>query len=85
MPTPLLALSFTLGTSVGVAAQSVINTHRFADTAAATTAFTESNEIISPADNTVAVVKVDHFGSEMVQVQVAIGTATNVNCLWALF
>ena len=79
VPTPLLDLNLTFGTSVGVAGSPVSNTERFADTIAESTVYTEAKEIISPAGNKVAVVKIDFFGGDAVQVLLAKGTMTSVN------
>jgi hypothetical protein len=81
VPVPLLALSGVFGSAVGVAAADVLDTERFADTLTASTGYTSAYELISPADNTVACAKVDFFGCQFVQVQVARGTATSVNVL----
>lgn len=85
IPIPLLTLALTLGTQTGVAGTQVDNTHLFVTTITATTAFTSANEIISPGDNTPALVKVDTFGCQYVQVQLSIGTATSVNAMMAQF
>jgi hypothetical protein len=85
VPVPLLALALTQGTSVGVASQPVVATEYFADTVTASTAFTSAYELISPADNTIAGVKVDFFGCRKLQVQLAKGTNATCNCLAAVF
>ncbi len=85
IPVPLLALALTQGTSIGIAATDVVATDYFVDTITASTAFTSAYELISPADDTVAAVKVDLFGCEKLQVQVAKGTCTSVNALAASF
>ena len=85
VPIPLLALALTQGTSTGVAAAEVIATEYFADTITASTAFTSAYEIISPADNTIAAVKVDFAGCRKVQVQLAKGTNATCNVLAAGF
>ncbi len=85
VPVPLLALAITQGTSVGVAGADVVATEYFADTITASTAFTSANEIINPADNTIALVKVDFCGFQLIQVQLAKGTNATCNCLAAGF
>lgn len=85
IPTPLLLLAITQGTSVGVASQDVVATEYFADTITATTAFTSAYEIISPVDDTIALVKVDPCGAQKLQVQVAKGTNATANCLASAF
>ena len=85
VPVPLLALSLTQGTSVGVAGSDVVATEYFADTITASTAFTSAFEIVSPADNTVGLVKVDVFGCELLQVQLARSTNAACNALVAGF
>jgi hypothetical protein len=85
IPFPLLALSLTQGASHGVAAGDVLAAEYFADTVTASTAFTSSNELISPADDTIALVKVDPCGAAKLQVQLAIGTNAACNCLAGTF
>lgn len=85
IPVPLLALAITQGTSVGVAATDVVATEYFADTITASTSFTSAMEIISPADNTIAMVKVDPVGCRYVQVQLAKGTNATCNALGAVY
>lgn len=85
VPVPLLALNLTLGTQTGVAGCVVDNTHLFVTTITASTAYTSANEIISPGDNSPALVKVDTFGCQYVQVQLAVGTATSINAMLAQF
>lgn len=85
IPTPLLALDGILGAMTGVASQAVTNSQLFADTLTASTAFTTAYEIINPAADQVAIVKVDAFGCEKIQVQVAKNTCTNISALAAGF
>lgn len=85
IPVPLLALAGTLGAMTGVAGQSVSVSQLFADTLTVSTAFTNAYEIINPASDQVALVKVDLFGCEKLQVQVAKGTCDNVGALAAGF
>lgn len=85
IPTPLLALTITLGTATGVEESGVIDTELFADTIAASTAHTSAYELISPANNGVAGVKVDLFGCQKVQVLLAVGTGASCNALAAGF
>lgn len=84
-PVKLLALAWTLGTAVGAASMAVSATEKFADTITASTAFTSANEIISPADNSIAMVKFDPCGCDFIRVQGAKGTATSFNVLAAGF
>jgi hypothetical protein len=79
IPIPLLALSLTFGTQVGVAGTDILNTQNFVSTITASTAFTSANEIISPADGTIALVKFDAFGCRLIQVDLAIGNCTSLN------
>lgn len=85
IPTPLLSLAGTLGAMTGVAGQSVTASQLFADTLAASTAFTSAYEIINPTADQVAIVKVDAFGCEKLQVQVAKNTCDSINALAAAF
>lgn len=87
IPTPLLALTITLGTATGVAGQAPapINTEYFADTIVASTEYSEANELISPANNTVALVKVDTYGCSLISVDLAKGTCASANALGAPF
>lgn len=83
IPTPLLALTLTQGTSVGVAGQDVLNTNYFADTLVADTAYTSAYELVqaATADNSIAMLKVDTAGFEIVQVRLAKGTNASANAL----
>lgn len=85
VPTPLLALSITLGTSTGVSGAIVPETELFADTITASNAYTSAYEIISPANNSPGCVKVDFFGCALVQVQLAVGTGASGNAVAAVF
>lgn len=88
VPHTLLFLTITVGTATGPAlhATNVPVTERFADTIVATNAFTTQYEILSPADNTVASVKVDLFGSQKVQVQLDTNSSsTSCNALMSGF
>jgi hypothetical protein len=85
VPTPLLALSITLGTATGVAGAIVPETELFADTIAASGAYTSAYEIISPANNSPACLKLDFFGCALVQVQLARGTGASANAVGAVF
>lgn len=85
IPIPLMALAFTLGQQTGAANTPIAATYTFADVITASTAFTTANEIISPGgtDGAIACCKVDAFGAEKIQVQLALGVssgATLVNC-----
>lgn len=80
VPVPLLALNLTIGSQTGVAGQVIDATHLFVTTITASTAYTSANEIISPGDNTCAEVKVDTHGMYYLQVDLAKGTCTAVNC-----
>lgn len=85
IPTPLLSLALTQGTSIGVASTPAIATNYFADTIVVSTAFTNAYEVISPADNSIALIKLDIFGSQLVQVQLAKGTNAACNGAAATF
>lgn len=85
IPVPLLTLSGILGAMTGVAGAGVTNSQLFADTLAISTAFTSAYEIISPTSDQVALVKVDLFGCEKLQVQLAKGTCDSVGALAAGF
>ena len=82
---PLLALSLTTGTQHGVAATPLVAAEYLVTTITASTAFTTADEIINPGDNSLALVKLDPAGAEVVQVQLAVGTATAVNAAWSNF
>lgn len=85
IPVPLLALTLTQGAAAGVANSPIVATEYFADTIAVSATFTSAYEIISPADNTRALVKLDPFGCEKIQVQLVRGTNAACNGLWAGF
>jgi len=85
IPIELMALNLTLGTQTGVSGCVVDNTHLFVTTITASTAYTAANEIISPGDNTPSLVKVDTFGCQYVQVQLAVGTCSSINAMMAQF
>lgn len=85
IPVPLLALSGILGAMTGASGQAVTDSHLFADTLSISTAFTSVYEIISPTSDQVAIAKVDLFGCEKLQVQVAKGTCDSVGALVAGF
>lgn len=85
VPVPLLALSGILGAMTGVAGKDVTDSQLFADTLTASSAFTLAYEIINPTADQVAMVKVDAFGCQKIQVQLAKGTCTSVNALAAGF
>ena len=86
IPSPLLTLNLTFGAQTGVANTAIAANQHFVSTITAATAFTSANEIISPgADGTVALVAVDAKGAALIQVDLAIGTCTSVNALWAGF
>jgi hypothetical protein len=80
-PVRLLSATLTLGTKAGVASGDVTASELMADTVVISGAATSANEAISPADNGVAVLKVDSFGCKFVEVRLAKGTATSVNAL----
>lgn len=81
IPVPLLALAGTLGTMTGANGEVVTASQLFADTLTASTVFTSAYEIINPTGNQVALVKVDGFGCEKLQVQVAKNSCTNIAAL----
>lgn len=86
VPEPLLALNLTQGTAVGVAGSDVVATEYFADTATVATAYLPAAEyaVTSPADNTLATVKVALRGARKLQVQLAKGSNASCNVLCAL-
>lgn len=86
IPIPMLTFSGLLGTATGVASQNVINTDLFADTLTISTAYTNVYEVLSPGNNTVAFLKMlDTFGCDLLQLQLAVGTATSVGGLFSQF
>jgi len=85
VPLPLLSLTCTQGASVGVAGQAVINTEYFADTIVEAAAWTTAREIISPANDGIALVKLDISGCELVSVKFDRGTNAECNGLWGIF
>lgn len=82
VPRHLAELVCTLGTAVGVASSTVVDTDRLADTIAASTAgVTGGSNIISPGNNLVASVEINHGGDELVCISGKTnGSATNWNC-----
>ncbi len=86
VPVPLLALTITLGTQTGASTKIIGLSDLLADTITASTAFTSAYEIISPADNTCAMVKVDGCGCDFIQVQLAVNASSaSINCAAAGF
>lgn len=85
IPVPLLTLSGILGAMTGVSGAGVTNLQAFADTLTIGTAFTSAYEIINPTGDQVAVVKVDAFGCDRIQAQVAKGTCAGIAALAAGF
>lgn len=86
IPVPLLALTLTLGSGTGVAGSNILDTDKIAASIVVSTAFTSAYEVISPADNTVACVKLDHFGASRIQVQTGLNSSsTSLNCLYGMF
>jgi hypothetical protein len=86
IPTPLLALSLTQGLSTGVNGAPVGASEYFADTIVVSTAFAPASyEVISPADDSIGLIKVDLFGSQKLQVQLARGTNLSCNGLAAAY
>jgi hypothetical protein len=85
IPLRLTELSGTLGLMVGVALSDVLNTERFADTLTESTAYTTAKEIVSPANDSIAAVKLDILGATKIQVQFNKGTCTSVNGLLSEF
>lgn len=86
IPLPLASLALTFGTTVGLAADPVVtNTQYFADTITQAATLLPDSQVISPADNSIAYVKLDPFGCELIQVQLAKGTNTSLNVLSSFF
>lgn len=85
IPLPLASLALQFGASVGKANFPVIATNYFADTITQPVAILPDSQVISPADDSIAFVKIDPFGCDLVQVQLAKGTCASVNCLVSPF
>lgn len=87
IPVPLLSLALIQGTPIGIAGQTVIATEFFADTITLTTAWAAAAtyEINNPANNTIGMVKIDAFGAQFLQVQLAKGTNATCNALGRTF
>lgn len=87
VPTPLSAVTFTLGTQTGAASTPIVASSKFADTITETTVYTSAKEIVQGAtpDNTVAIMKLDAVGFEKVTVIFDKDGATSVNGLWSGF
>ncbi len=80
IPIPLLLLALTFSAAVGIDGHVPDDTDRFADTITATTAYTTAYEIISPAGDQIAMVKLDVVGFDFVQV---LTDTVNINALAA--
>lgn len=86
IPVTLAELTCTMGTSVGVAAMTILNTERFCDTIVLVTGNDDvSIDIVSPADNTIAHVMMDVKGFKKLEVcfDMTTGSPTSANCLYA--
>ena len=84
IPVMLVQAACTLGASVGVAASDVLDTERFADTVTLSLANTGVDcQAVSPANDSVAHFVVDTKGFPLVEVLLAVGTATSANALVA--
>ncbi len=85
VPKILLEVSVTLSTMIGDADHSLIGTDvRFADTIAITRSVGNTT-LDSPGDNSLATVLFDMFGHEHIEIETALGTATEANALLASF
>lgn len=88
VPSNLGEFLCTAGTSVGVAGRYVADTERFADTitlVGTSGVAGQSCQIVSPADNTIACVKVDLKGSSILEIIFTVGvSATSCNALYCL-
>jgi hypothetical protein len=85
VPMPLIEVTCTLCTQVGVATGLVDNTQRMCDTIVQTAAWGStpglSNEIISPTGNITGHIVLDLKGSTKAQFQFNISGVTSANCL----
>jgi len=90
IPVNLIELACTLSAVTGIAGMDLINTDRFADTITVTTGSTLSGEaaaenVVSPANDTIAHALVDFKGFTKIEVSFSTGSsATNCNCLLCL-
>lgn len=80
VPVTLAQVTCTLSAAVGVAGKLVINTERFADTIVQVLG-SDSMQILSPADDTIASVLIDGMGFRYLQITADLGTATGANAL----
>lgn len=85
VPITLVELLCTLGTSVGIAGNAVIDTDRFCDTLSLTTGDAGvSCDLVSPNDNTIAHAVVDMKGFQRIEITTSTGSsATNGNAILA--
>jgi hypothetical protein len=85
IPTIVCEVACTLSTSIGVAAQTVLDTERFADTLSLTLGNAGVDcQVFSPANNTPAHVVVDAKGASVLEVIFTTGgSATSCNALVA--
>jgi hypothetical protein len=83
IPVTLCEIACTAGTSPGVAAMNIDNTHLFADTVTLTTGDAASTLLSSPADNTIASVMTDLRGAAKLEFSFTTGgSATSCNALY---
>lgn len=87
VPFTLAKLDLTASAAVGVAAGDVLNTERFVDTLANTggSAVDSSAVLLSPADNAPALAIFNTRGFQYLQIDLAKGTATDVNAIAAKY
>jgi hypothetical protein len=84
IPTILAEITCQLCTFTGTGSASIASTDRLCDTYALANGFNSnvSVEVVSPANNTGGYVMIDVRGFSMVQVDFAMVTATNANCIY---
>lgn len=86
VPTPLATVSVALSTPVGISGEEVIDTDRFADTITVTTAETIAGyDVCSPANNTIAHLRIDLGGCSKLEVVYDLTGATNANALVSFY
>lgn len=89
VPVNLVELACTLGAAVGIAGAPLTTTDRFADIITLTTGSTagsvSSENIVSPANDTIAHAMIDLKGFRKFEITFSTGSsATNCNALWTL-
>lgn len=86
VPVPLLEVSCTLGTSVGVSGASVTDSERFADTVTVAAAYTglanTAYRVVSPTGNLIAMLMIDMAGLPKLEVEFDRTGATACNALY---